>query len=58
MTANFSDDPTYAPSIFFENVPPGSYYFHLRSIDNAGNWGNISGDPGNCTAHIGPLIVK
>ena len=31
-------------------VAPGAYYFHLRTVDGAGNW--------SAPAHLGPLVVK
>ena len=30
-------------------LPGGSYYFHLRTRDNAGNW--------SAPAHVGPYVV-
>jgi hypothetical protein len=30
-------------------LPPGTYYFHLRTGDNAGNW--------TSTQHIGPFVI-
>ncbi len=48
--------PNYRPEWTSQPLNPGSYYLHIRSVDNGGNWGNISGAK-NCTAHLGPLII-
>ena len=31
-------------------LPNGSYYFHIRSVDNAGNW--------QSTVHLGPFVIQ
>jgi len=47
----------YVPGWTSPPLTQGRYYVHIRSVDNAGNWGDISG-PENCTAHIGPLVIE
>jgi hypothetical protein len=47
----------YIPEWTSPSLNPGSYYVHVRSVDNAGNWGDISGAH-LCTAHLGPLVIE
>lgn len=47
----------YQPEWTSRELEPGSWYVHIRSIDNAGNWGDISGSD-LCTAHLGSLIIE
>jgi gliding motility-associated-like protein len=37
-------------TITSEPLSDGAHYFHIRSVDNAGNWSNTS-------SHIGPFLV-
>ena len=52
----FEDLEDYKPEWESDDLPDGMYYVHIRSIDNAGNWGDDSPD-NPCTAHLGPLCI-
>ncbi|MDP3732135.1 MAG: hypothetical protein Q8R31_03770, partial [Candidatus Omnitrophota bacterium] len=49
--------PTYTDSDLSEvTLYDGRWYFHIRSIDGAGNW-NKAGNGMYSTAHLGPICI-
>ncbi|MBU4487925.1 MAG: hypothetical protein KKI13_02515 [Candidatus Omnitrophica bacterium] len=49
--------PTYTDSDLSEvTLYDGRWYFHIRSVDNAGNW-NKAGNGMYSTAHLGPICI-
>lgn len=43
------DSGSESTSHLFEDVADGTWYFHIRTLDNAGNW--------TSTAHYGPFLI-
>lgn len=53
-------DPSLGPDTtcaISEELPDGMNYFHIITIDHAGNW-DEEGEGQACTKHLGPIFIK